>query len=257
MLNGLRVIDRPFAQLLAASIVAGFTLQTEWAMGHDFEHFDVRVFASALVIFIFVLGIRTACRRLVPDTGDGFDARYGESVLLLSVIPAFLVVENTFLRVVGIVIYGAVIVDYGSTVLRIEWLRRAVHWVSQKTAWLFRVATQAPVSYVVQDDVEKGVLKVSVSTREGAEPSVAEIKRRVSALYQELPKTGMFEKIKVDVDGVELIDGMLPVLLEPVSHYAALAKIEKVTVVSRKSRLQEVSSTLPVERFSVESSGND
>ena len=45
-----RTADRSFYHLLVASIIAGYTLQANWAIQHQFDYFSARVFAMALAM---------------------------------------------------------------------------------------------------------------------------------------------------------------------------------------------------------------
>lgn len=259
MPNSPRIVQRTFVRLLVAAIVAGFLLQTEWAIGHDFEYFDARVFASALLLFMLALGVRVACRRFLPASDSGFDEKYSESLLLLAVTPAFLVVEDVFLRITGLLLYGTIVVRYAAQVLQVEWLRRPMARIDSQAARWLRVIARAPVSYLVEDDVNANgnVLRVFISTREDTEPSVSDIERRSVRCFGDLPKPERFDEVEVDIDGVARIDGRLPRLLDPVSRYATLRGIRRVVVLSREDRMEAAASVLPVDRFAMKASSGD
>lgn len=255
MSEGAGNLSRSFVYLLAASIVAGYTLQANWAIDHHFDYFSARVFATALVLFVFLKGIQAACHRVLPAVNERFNDQYGEVVLLLSVVPAALVVENIFLRTVGILVWLAIVLLHASSALHVRWARLLVDWIRSRATRLFILATRAPVSYQVRDDVEESVLQIVVSKREDTKPSAAEIKRRVALLYQELPDDGEFEEIRVNIDGVDRVDEVLPLLLEPLPHYAALRNINKIVVVGDESRVKEASNIVPKDRFEFRATG--
>lgn len=244
------MVKAGFVHLLAASIVIGFALQAGWAMEHSFEFFDARMFATAALVLLVLQGVRLILLRSVPAEPARLNRQYGESVLLLSVVAAFLVIENLFLRIVGTVCYTLLVLQYMSQVLEIQWSRSALAWLGETMAGAFSAASTRGLKYSVKDDVEPGVLQIVLRSGPRA-PSVRALKEAVAGLYQDLPDEGSFKEIRVNVEGVQRVDETLVRCLEPVAHYAAMLNLDKVRVVAEAGGEKELSGLLPPERFEI------
>lgn len=245
-----RMVETGFLHLLSASIVIGFAVQAEWAMEHSFEYFDARMLATAALVFLVFQGVRLILLRSVSTEPARLNRQYGESVLLLSVVAAFLVIENLFLRVVATVCYTVLVLQYMSQVLEIQWSRGALAWLRETVAGVFGMASARGLRYSVKDDIESRVLQIEL--RGGPRsPSVRALKETVARLYQDLPDQGSFEVIRVNVQGMQWVDDTLARCLEPVANYAAMLNIDKVRVVADAAREKELSGLLPAGRFEI------
>lgn len=249
------ITDRPFVHTLVGSITAGFTVQAEWAVDHDFALFEARVFASALAVFIVVHAVRVVLLRTTKAGVAGFDEAYGEMVLLLGLFPAFLIIDNTLLRIVALLAYAAIVVRYASDVLGVGWCTRLREGLGKLRAALPDALVNRRLAYSIQDDVDPDILHVALYLKADYVPAAEEIKRRIAALYQDLPESGGFRSMRVSIDGVGRVDATLTRLLEPLSQYAALMNIDTLVVAGPADRVSRLEDILPVGPFTVETSG--
>jgi len=245
-----RLISRPVVHLIAASIFGAFALQTEWALGHDFENYSNRVFGTALLLFLVLQALRLFLGRVVLDAAAGFDERYGEMVLLLALVPVFSIIDNGLLHFVALALFAVMLVSYGAAVLRVAWCMRLREWLANTAIPGFRRLAGRRLAYTVNDDTEPGVLHVRLRAP-GEAPSPAEFKARVATLYQCLPDDGTCELLRVDASGVSVDDETLARLLEPLALYASLAGFGPVSVHVDPSRVEALAAILPAERFTV------
>jgi len=245
-----RITTRHTVHLAAASIIAGFALQTEWAIQHHFESFGIRVFGSALALFVLLQILRVLVGR--ASRNATVDDHFGELALLLSVLPIFMIIENALLRTLVMVLYTILVVGYAASVLRIRWCMELKRWLGSKAAVLYSSVTGKRLGYSVRDDIEPGVLHVRLRARADNPPSTAEIKARLSELYASLPDETGFQSLRVSIDEVDAGDDLLVQLLEPLSYYARLTGIGRVAVVAEKERMERLSRVLPNERYAVE-----
>lgn len=249
------ITGRPFVHMLVGSIVAGFTVQAEWAVDHDFEQLDARIFASALAIFIIVHALRLVLLRTTKAGVAGFDEAYGEMVLLLCLFPAFLIIDNALLRIAAFLAYAAIVVRYASDVLGVGWCVRLREWLARLRAGLPAALAGRRLGYSIQDDIDRDVLHVALYLKADYVPAADEIKRRVAALYQDLPESGGFQSMRVNVDGVGRVDATLARFLEPLSQYAALMNIDTLVVAGPAEHVSRLEDILPAGPFTVEASG--
>lgn len=250
------ITGRPIVHILVGSIIAGFTLQAEWAVDHDFEQLDARIFASALAIFIIVHVLRLVLLRTTKAGVAGFDAAYGEMVLLLGLFPAFLIIDNALLRIVALLAYAAIVVRYAADVLEVGWCIRLREWLGKLRAGLPDALAGRRLGYSIQDDIDRDVLHVALYLKADHVPAADEIKRRVAALYQDLPESGGFRSMRVNIDGVGRVDATLTRLLEPLSQYAALMNIDALVIAGPADDMSRLQDILPAGPFTVEASGD-
>lgn len=245
-----RMVEAGFLHLLAASIVIGFAIQAQWAMEHNFEFFDARMLATAALVFLVFQGVRLILLRSISAEPARLNRQYSDSVLLLAVLSAFLVIENLFLRVVGTICYTLLVLQYMTHVLEIRWAQDASAWLHETVPEYLGTASARGLRYSVKDDLEPGVLEIKL--RAGSRPpSMKSLKETVAALYQDLPDQGAFEEIRVNVKNMQRIDETLVRCLEAVANYAAMLNIDKVSVVTATGSEKELRGLLPAGRFEI------
>ena len=245
-------INSPFMHILAASLVAGFALQTEWAVAHDFDYYEGRVFAAAFLVFLVLQGLRKVLRAVMPEVPKQFDEKYAEVALLSSIFPLLFIISNDFALIVAIVLYAIILVKYCGDVLGIKWCSRLWGVITDGVARLRRAATGSALRFAVSDDTKEGVVTVTVRTSTETRPTISEVKRQVSLLYQALPDHERFQKIRVDIGDIAVLDESLPALLDPISHYAKLTRAESVAIVGTRQQIESASTLLPSNGYSFE-----
>lgn len=253
MSSHIKIFGRPFLHTLTASIVAGLTLQVEWAVDHDFDDFDVRVFSSAVVIFVLLQALRLVLWRVVPHIPGDFDEKYGEFMLLLSIAPVFQLISNALLQIVATVCYLGILVTFGARTLDISWCARLREWAGESLAHLRLLATGRGLRCIVEDD-RAGALCIRIHMKDEARPSAVETKKCIELLCQDLPDATGVKEIKVYIDTVDTVNEQLAPLLQFVSHYASLMGIEKVSIVGARKRIERASALVPCGEFAFEPS---
>ncbi len=229
---------RQLVQLMMASLIAGVSWQTYWALHHTTIGIGKRFIMATVALFIVLFIIKWAAPRMFKSLSPSFGEHFSELVLLFSTGFTYLIIFSVKIKALLMFCHILLFVYYWALLKKNYNITDVYEWVYQKLHKTWTYLTRPKLYANVEEDSHKSVV-ISIKGKDFSRTNQSDVKELLMQIYYDLPNDDYHETITVDITAVKGIDKKFESVLSLLQHYQKMMGVEKINFVSKDKKQQD------------------